>query len=79
MDEATANVDPQTDLMIQKIVKETFVNCTVLIIAHRLETVMDSDKILVLDDGRLIEFDKTNDLLMNQNGVFYRMIKEARG
>ncbi|KAI5713480.1 hypothetical protein M8J76_000230 [Diaphorina citri] len=77
MDEATANVDPQTDTFIQKTIRDKFALCTVLTIAHRLNTVMDSDKVLVMDAGNLVEFDHPHVLLQNEKGIFHGMVEKA--
>ncbi|XP_049304937.1 ATP-binding cassette sub-family C member 4 isoform X3 [Bactrocera dorsalis] len=74
LDEATANVDPQTDALIQTTIRTKFKHCTVLTVAHRLHTVMDSDRILVMDDGRAREFDIPHLLLKKQNGALRQMV-----
>lgn len=75
----TANVDPQTDGLIQKTIRQKFEDCTVLTIAHRLNTVIDSDRILVMDAGRCVEFGTPYELLskINEPRIFYNMLKET--
>ncbi|KAH0544125.1 probable multidrug resistance-associated protein lethal(2)03659 [Cotesia glomerata] len=77
LDEATANVDPRTDEFIQKAIRRKFADCTVLTIAHRLNTVMDSDRILVMDAGSAVEFDHPHVLLQNENGYLSKMVHET--
>ncbi|CRK98089.1 CLUMA_CG011457, isoform A [Clunio marinus] len=75
LDEATANVDPETDALIQETIREKFKDCTVMTIAHRLHTVMDSDKILVMNFGNVEEFDTPINLLEIRGGIFSEMVK----
>lgn len=77
LDEATANVDPDTDKSIQRAISENFTNCTRLTIAHRLNTIMDSDRVLVMDAGQVKEFDIPHLLLQNENGFFSTMLKNT--
>lgn len=77
LDEATANVDPQTDALIQHSIRHNFRECTVLTIAHRLHTVMDSHRILVMDSGSVKEFDYPHVLLQNEDGFLRNMVIAA--
>ena len=75
LDEATANVDTRTDELIQKTIREEFAHCTVLTVAHRLHTIMDSDRVIVLDAGKLIEFDEPIALLQDEASLFRSMVE----
>jgi ATP-binding cassette subfamily C (CFTR/MRP) protein 1 len=75
MDEATASVDSQTDATIQKITRQEFSSCTIISIAHRIPTVMDCDRVLVLDAGLVKEFDAPSRLI-EQPSLFGAMVEE---
>ena len=74
MDEATANVDFKTDRLIQEVIRDKFKDSTVITIAHRLNTIMDYDKVLVLDGGQVVEFDEP-ELLIRNGGLFAEMVR----
>lgn len=76
LDEATASVDSATDGEIQKIISQEFKDQTIVTIAHRIHTVIDSDLILVLSDGRIAEYDTPMKLLGRENSFFSKLIKE---
>jgi len=63
--------------LIQNTIRNKFKNCTVLTIAHRINTIMDSDKVLVMDFGKIIEFDHSYNLLKNTDGYFYKMVEQT--
>jgi ATP-binding cassette subfamily C (CFTR/MRP) protein 1 len=75
LDEATASVDLETDALIQQTIRSEFAHCTRLTIAHRINTIIDSDRILVMDKGEVAEFDTPKNLVQRQNGLFLDMIK----
>ena len=75
LDEATAAIDHNTDDLIQKTIRKSFYDCTVLTIAHRINTIMDSDRVMVLDKGEIVEFDKPLTLLNNKQSKFYLLSK----
>ncbi|XP_077561247.1 ATP-binding cassette sub-family C member 2-like [Haemaphysalis longicornis] len=77
LDEATSQMDGDTDQLIQLALREAFGHCTLFTIAHRLHTVLDYDRILVLEDGRVREFDSVARLLANPSSAFYSMALEA--
>uniref|UniRef100_A0A668AVN9 Multidrug resistance-associated protein 1 n=1 Tax=Myripristis murdjan TaxID=586833 RepID=A0A668AVN9_9TELE len=76
LDEATAAVDLETDNLIQSTIRTQFEDCTVLTIAHRLNTIMDYTRVLVLDKGEVAEFDSPSALIANR-GIFYKMAKDS--
>lgn len=77
LDEATASVDYANDQLIQTTIREQFKEATVLTIAHRIDTIMDYDRIMVLDAGELKEFDSPEKLLQNPNSLFTRLARSA--
>ncbi|CAG2113547.1 unnamed protein product [Medioppia subpectinata] len=77
LDEATAAVDLETDSLIQTTIRQAFADCTVLTIAHRLNTILDSNRVLVLNDGRIAEFDSPENLLSDEKSIFYSLAKDA--
>ncbi|XP_046465704.1 ATP-binding cassette sub-family C member 5-like isoform X6 [Neodiprion pinetum] len=77
MDEATAAVDPETEIAVQTTIQQEFSFCTILIIAHRLQTVLLLDRVLVMNSGKILEFDKPYNLLKDPNSEFSKMIAGA--
>ncbi|KAF9541403.1 hypothetical protein EC957_003079 [Mortierella hygrophila] len=77
LDEATAAVDVETDELIQKTIRKEFKDRTILTIAHRIKTVMDSDKILVLEKGQVEEFETPEQLVKNKESLFFKLARQA--
>ncbi|XP_014206367.1 multidrug resistance-associated protein 4-like [Copidosoma floridanum] len=78
LDEATANIDTHTDAVIQGTIRKRFAKCTVLTVAHRLNTIIDSDRIIVMDSGSVAEFGCPHELLTkNANGPFSQMVNQT--
>uniref|UniRef100_A0AAY4B6G5 ATP-binding cassette, sub-family C (CFTR/MRP), member 5 n=1 Tax=Denticeps clupeoides TaxID=299321 RepID=A0AAY4B6G5_9TELE len=74
LDEATAAMDTETDGLIQETIRNAFQDCTTLTIAHRLQTVLNCDRIMVLNQGQVMEFDEPSNLLANENSRFCAML-----
>jgi ABC-type multidrug transport system fused ATPase/permease subunit len=77
--QATASVDFETDALIQKSIRDLPSHCTVLTVAHRLATVMDYDKILVLGAGKLLEYDSPDVLRGNKDSYFAKLVQAMEG
>lgn len=85
LDEATAAVDSETDAAVQRAMRQAFLGCTVLIVAHRLRTVMDCDKVITMCDGSIVEFGSPDVLIGNDvpgpddliSGVFKSMVAQS--
>jgi ATP-binding cassette subfamily C (CFTR/MRP) protein 1 len=78
MDEATASIDVITEILVQKLITEEFANSTVITVAHRLNTILNSDKILVLGFGKVLEFDTPENLQNDTGSEFYSMLNEFK-
>ncbi|XP_068667437.1 putative ABC transporter C family member 15 [Aristolochia californica] len=76
LDEATASVDTETDNVIQKTIRVETSNCTVITVAHRIPTVIDNDLVLVLDEGKILEYDSPAQLLKDKSSAFSKLVME---
>jgi len=79
LDEATSSVDFETDRAIQTTIREAFKDCTIITIAHRVNTILDSSKILVMDGGTVGEFDAPQELLKNKDSLFSQIVSHSNG
>ncbi|KAG5421468.1 YBT1 [Candida metapsilosis] len=77
LDEATSSIDYKSDSLIQKTIRDEFGSSTILTIAHRLRTIIDYDKILVMDAGQVVEYDNPYVLISNQDSLFYSMCENS--
>merc|ERR1712226_1612208 len=78
LDEATANIDIETEQMVQKLINEEFKDCTMLTIAHRLQTIIKSDKVMVISYGKVAEFDKPKKLMKNPKSHFTKLVNDLQ-
>ncbi|XP_022104006.1 ATP-binding cassette sub-family C member 9-like [Acanthaster planci] len=77
MDEATASIDMETDNIVQKVVAEEFKDQTILSIAHRVTTILNADRILVLNEGAVAEYDSPENLLAREDSLFTSLVSSA--
>ena len=75
MDEATANVDSKTERSIHQTTEENFQDCTIITVAHRLSSILKSDRVLVMDDGKVVEFDRPDCLMQNSESLFSQLLR----
>eukprot|EP01138_Halocafeteria_seosinensis_P001293 gb/GECG01001326.1/.p1 GENE.gb/GECG01001326.1/~~gb/GECG01001326.1/.p1 ORF type:complete len:1688 (+),score=180.73 gb/GECG01001326.1/:1-5064(+) len=78
LDEATASVDVESDAILQQTIRNQFKNNTVITIAHRVHTILDSDRVMVLDDGEIAEFDSPSRLLSKSGSLFSELMKSSK-
>lgn len=78
LDEATANIDAVTEKLLHKVIDEIFYECTIAMIAHKLHLVMNCDKVLVMDNGNIVEFDDPRNLLNKEDSFFHKMCRKGR-
>ena len=77
LDEATASVDLKTEEKIQELFNTILKNCTVITVAHRIKTVINCDKVIVFDEGKVVECDTPNNLIENKNSIFYKLYSKS--
>ena len=77
MDEATASIDMTTEEKIQAALEYALNNCTVITVAHRIKTIINYDKILVLNNGEILEFDSPKNLIENEKSLFYQLYSKS--
>jgi ABC-type multidrug transport system fused ATPase/permease subunit len=77
LDEATSSVDKETEETLRKVMKEDFSDCTIISIAHRLETIMDYDVVAVMNKGRIVEFGRPAELMADEKSAFSLLWKGA--
>ncbi|KAH7407958.1 ABC multidrug transporter [Cadophora sp. MPI-SDFR-AT-0126] len=73
LDEATSSVDSKTDELMQRIIRERFSSHTIIAVAHKLDTILDFDKVLLLDEGELVEYDSPYELLSDESSAFHKL------
>ena len=78
LDEATANIDVVTEQAMQKLISEEFKGATVLTIAHRLNTIISSDRVLFLHQGSVLEYDSPKNLLANPKSAFAKLAEDKK-
>ncbi|KAJ3353136.1 hypothetical protein GGF32_003198 [Allomyces javanicus] len=79
LDECSSNIDVAKDRILQQTIRREFADCTILTIAHRIDTILDNDRVLVLDQGRVAEFDTPRNLLSDRTSMFYGLATKSLG